>query len=341
MNWKDTRLKWIPENYENVSVVHLGPDKVWKPDIMVYNSLQHFDYEMTDVGLVSSGLIWWVPPVNLHTSCELDWTYWPWDYQKCRLLVGSWTKTGWELDITTISGANISNVDRDNFVPGAWDIVSGIQQRIEITAYKDNFVELQVDFVLQRRSFLDKKVAVLPLLVSCCLILSAFWIHPSSTARLRLNLAAVGVLVITLLAHRSFLPSAGGQMPMIVAMTTGLVVLAVVQLAVILSLANLVSRTDSPSMRFLAPLQMISPFLCLGNLPLIGQVPASIVPPWSRGADDTENLQPDLPKLQGWNLIAQAVDRLMFIVYTVIVFFFLVSYIGAASANFNAKTGNN
>ena len=32
-------------------------------------------------------------------------------------------------------------------MPGAWDIVSGIQQRIEITAYKDNFVELQVQIV--------------------------------------------------------------------------------------------------------------------------------------------------------------------------------------------------
>ena len=36
---------------------------------------------------------------------------------------------------------------RDNFVPGAWDIISGIQQRIEITEYKDNFVELQVQII--------------------------------------------------------------------------------------------------------------------------------------------------------------------------------------------------
>ena len=36
------------------------------------------------------------------------------------------------------------------------------------------------------------------------------------------------------------------------------------------------------------------------------QVPASVVPPWAQSqGGDTEALQPELPKLKGWNLIAQ------------------------------------
>jgi len=127
---------------------------------------------------------------------------------------------------------------------------------------------------------------------------------------------------------------------MVVAMGTGLVVLAMIQLMLILSLYNLVARVDIPSSRLLVPLQTLAPFLCLGTIPLIGQVPSSIVPPWNRTGTDTESLQPEQPKLKGWNLIAQAVDRLSFVVYLVVVFLFLVSYIGAAASSYNNKIQN-
>ena len=57
MRWTDTRLQWAATNYENISTVHLGPDKVWHPDIMVYNSVQHFDYEITDLLVTSGGTV--------------------------------------------------------------------------------------------------------------------------------------------------------------------------------------------------------------------------------------------------------------------------------------------
>ena len=56
---------------------------------------------------------------------------------------------------------------------------------------------------MDRRSTLDKKVAVLPLLCAAALLLATFWTHPADTARLRLNSAVCTILVITLLALRS------------------------------------------------------------------------------------------------------------------------------------------
>ena len=55
---------------------------------------------------------------------------------------------------------------------------------------------------MDRRSTLDKKVAVLPLLCAAALLLATFWTHPADTARLRLNSAVCTILVITLLALR-------------------------------------------------------------------------------------------------------------------------------------------
>ena len=67
MRWTDTRLKWVPTNYENVSTVHLAPDKIWRPDIMVYNSVEHFDYEKTEILVLSDGTVSCIIQMLLHT----------------------------------------------------------------------------------------------------------------------------------------------------------------------------------------------------------------------------------------------------------------------------------
>ena len=67
----------------------------------------HEDYENTDVIIYSSGLIYWVPPMTLHTTCELDYSYWPWDTQKCCMIIGSWTKSGWEIDVVNMNHKNV------------------------------------------------------------------------------------------------------------------------------------------------------------------------------------------------------------------------------------------
>ena len=143
--------------------------------------------------------------MNLHTSCDLDWTYWPWDRQKCHLVVGSWTKTGWELDVQNLGGANRTYVDMSNYAPSAWSLVSGTQQRRVYNDYagtQDYYIDIDVSLILDRRSILDKKVAVLPLLCAASLLLATFWTHPADTARLKLNSSVCIILVITLLSLR-------------------------------------------------------------------------------------------------------------------------------------------
>ena len=57
MTWTDTRLRWDPENYENMRYVNLPHEKIWTPEIMVYNSVEHFNYEKTEITLDSWGTV--------------------------------------------------------------------------------------------------------------------------------------------------------------------------------------------------------------------------------------------------------------------------------------------
>ena len=216
--------------------------------------------------------------MNLHTSCDLDWTYWPWDRQTCHLVVGSWTKTGWELDVQNLNGRNLTGVDMSNYKPSAWALVRG-SQRQRLYSYadtKDYYIDIDVSLVMDRRSRLDKKVAVLPLLCVASLLLATFWTHPADTARLRLNSSCCLLLVITLLSLRLMLPSAGGALPLVITFNTGLVVLAVIQLVLALALANLVTRSDTPPLLVVSVIQTVAPFLCISDIPLIGNLPVKI-----------------------------------------------------------------
>ncbi len=68
----------------------------------VYESVCRVDqsyYMSTDCILRSDGLVFWIPPVTFRTACDLDYSYWPWDVQVCKVVIGSWTKTGEEIDL--------------------------------------------------------------------------------------------------------------------------------------------------------------------------------------------------------------------------------------------------
>ena len=52
-----------------------------------------------------------------------DYTYWPWDEQRCFVVIGSWTKSGEELDVVNMSGRNISVVSMANFSPTIWGAI--------------------------------------------------------------------------------------------------------------------------------------------------------------------------------------------------------------------------
>lgn len=71
--------------------------------------IEHEDYEHTDVIVYYNGQLFWIPPTTTHTSCDFDFTYWPWDIQKCQVVLGSWTKSGNELDVVNMDHSNVCN----------------------------------------------------------------------------------------------------------------------------------------------------------------------------------------------------------------------------------------
>lgn len=148
--WHDAYLKWDKEDYDDLEMINIPSDLVWKPDIVLYNksvtrdryrteknerehrriekdkdgtsqcshnaavcvchnastnvffalyALCRADEESagsssTNVKLRYNGEIVWDSPAITKSTCVVDVSYFPFDWQQCNLTFGSWTYNG-------------------------------------------------------------------------------------------------------------------------------------------------------------------------------------------------------------------------------------------------------
>lgn len=58
------------------------------------------------------GTIFWVPPTQFSVLCDLDFSYWPFDEQKCYMKFGSWTHHGDQINLVEKDKPEVSTVTK-------------------------------------------------------------------------------------------------------------------------------------------------------------------------------------------------------------------------------------
>lgn len=126
MDWVDTNLRWNSSEFGNVKDLRIPPTRIWKPDVLLYNSAdEEFDSTyQTNVVVRNNGTCNYLPPGIFKSTCKIDITWFPFDDQSCLLKFGSWTYDGFQLDLTLQSddGGDISNFNPN----GEWDLLGMI-----------------------------------------------------------------------------------------------------------------------------------------------------------------------------------------------------------------------
>ncbi|KAM7310047.1 neuronal acetylcholine receptor subunit alpha-7-like [Ixodes scapularis] len=122
-DWIDVNLRWDPKLYGGVQEVRIPPSKIWKPDVLMYNSAdEKFDGTYpTNVVVRHNGSCNYIPPGIFKSTCKIDITWFPFDDQKCDLKFGSWTYNGYQLDLRVKSdeGGDLSSYISN----GEWDLI--------------------------------------------------------------------------------------------------------------------------------------------------------------------------------------------------------------------------
>nr|XP_050855690.1 acetylcholine receptor subunit alpha-type acr-16 isoform X4 [Vespula vulgaris] len=189
LSWNDYNLQWNQSDYGGVKDVHITPNKVWRPDILMYNSADEgFDGTFqTNVVVAHNGSCLYVPPGIFKSTCKIDITWFPFDDQHCDMKFGSWTYDGSQLDLVLESekGGDLS----DFIMNGEWYLI-GMPGRKNTIVYKccpEPYVDVTFTIQIRRRTLYYFFNLIVPCVLISSMALLGFTLPPDSGEKLTLG----------------------------------------------------------------------------------------------------------------------------------------------------------
>ncbi|XP_055352182.1 acetylcholine receptor subunit alpha-type acr-16-like isoform X6 [Paramacrobiotus metropolitanus] len=93
LRWENSRLAWDPLQHHNITAVRLPADRVWVPDMTLYNSYDArsgvLPADRTLVLVYASGNVLWIPRVAFPLSCNTTQNT-AGDKVHCAIKLASW-----------------------------------------------------------------------------------------------------------------------------------------------------------------------------------------------------------------------------------------------------------
>nr|XP_056719558.1 acetylcholine receptor subunit epsilon [Euleptes europaea] len=100
--WYDHRLDYASEDFGGVSALQVPADQVWLPDIVLENNIDgQFEVAyFSNVLIYPGGSMYWLPPAIFRSTCSIEVTFFPFDWQNCSLVFRSQTYSAQEVQLT-------------------------------------------------------------------------------------------------------------------------------------------------------------------------------------------------------------------------------------------------
>ncbi|CAH8634762.1 unnamed protein product, partial [Schistosoma rodhaini] len=214
--WIDERLTWNPQDYNNLSRIRIPCQKLWLPDIVLYNSADDYktDYMQSKAMVQYNGNVFWPPPAKLRSTCKIDITYFPFDDQSCTMKFGSWTYDGWQVNVIK----RHDEVDTSNYVEnGEWDLLKVVVERHEIfyPCCNEPYPDLRFTIYMRRRTLYYLFNIIFPCLWLTVLSLVSFWLPPDSGEKITLGITVLLAFSVFMLLIAENMPATSEFVPLI------------------------------------------------------------------------------------------------------------------------------
>ena len=219
MQWKDFRLQWDPAEFAGIKDILLKQEDIWKPDIIIQNAADDYPGFVTQLDPVSAvylsynGGIYMASPIKFHTVCAVDTAFYPFDTQKCDILLITWFHADHYINMTwTPLNATIST----QFLNPMWDIEQVAFDRS--TSYEDGsgtYRTIIMDITLTRKTSFTALVIIIPCLMLTILTLVIFHLPSHSGEKITLGMEIWTSLVVFLLIQVQSVLGGSVKMPLV------------------------------------------------------------------------------------------------------------------------------
>ncbi|XP_053405080.1 neuronal acetylcholine receptor subunit alpha-7-like [Mercenaria mercenaria] len=266
--WEDEFLIWNPKEFANISTIRIPCNKLWLPDIVLYNNAAEYtDGLMPANAMVRhDGNVFWPIPTKLQSSCKVDVTYFPFDMQTCRMKFGSWTYDGFQVDITN----RTEEVDLSNYVNnGEWELMSikPVRNVVTYACCDEPFPDVTFTIHIRRRTLYYMYNVIFPCIMMSALTLLVFCLPPDSGEKIALGITVLLAFSVFMLAVAENLPETSEFVPLISIYLT--IVMALTSMSVMMTVLVLNLHHRGPNKHTVPHwlkvilLHKLSPYLCL------------------------------------------------------------------------------
>ncbi|XP_008403851.1 neuronal acetylcholine receptor subunit alpha-3 isoform X2 [Poecilia reticulata] len=214
--WNDYKLKWDPKDFGGVEFIRVPSNRIWKPDIVLYNNAVG-DFQVDDKTkalLRYNGDVTWIPPAIFKSSCKIDVTYFPFDYQNCTMKFGSWTYDKAKIDLVLI-GSTINL--KDFWETGEWIIIDapGYKHDIKYNCCEEIYTDITYSLYIRRLPLFYTINMIIPCLLISFLTVLVFYLPSDCGEKVTLCISVLLSLTVFLLVITETIPSTSLVIPLI------------------------------------------------------------------------------------------------------------------------------
>ncbi|CAG9764300.1 unnamed protein product [Ceutorhynchus assimilis] len=217
LEWNDVNLRWNSSEYGGVKDLRIPPHRLWKPDVLMYNSADEgFDGTYpTNVVVRNNGSCFYLPPGIFKSTCKIDITWFPFDDQRCEMKFGSWTYDGLQLDLQLQddSGGDISNF----ITNGEWDLlgVPGKRNELYYNCCPEPYIDITFVIIIRRRTLYYFFNLIVPCVLIASMAVLGFTLPPDSGEKLSLGVTILLSLTVFLNMVAETMPATSEAVPLL------------------------------------------------------------------------------------------------------------------------------
>nr|XP_022333676.1 neuronal acetylcholine receptor subunit alpha-7-like [Crassostrea virginica] len=213
--WKDPRLRWNTSDYGGVNQIILPFQDLWTPDISLFDSssetMMPGRREYRPI-VLHDGTVIYLYPTVISSICPINVLYFPMDTQECRIMFGSWSHSGVEVDFHPKTPTG----DMDFYVRNnEWTVLS-FPARRNVAFYKccpEPFPDVTFYLKIRRKPLFYILSVLFPCMLTSSVAILAFLLPPESGEKVSLNVTILLSLAVFLLMVSDQLPASSDHFP--------------------------------------------------------------------------------------------------------------------------------
>lgn len=219
LRWLDYRMRWNPDRFGRLESIRVPPDKVWTPDLFLFNNADG-NYEVSyksNAVISSEGNILWIPPAIFKITCTINVEYFPFDKQTCELRFGSIGLDPSQVRFDWYATPNSMELS-DYAKSGTWSLLAAPAEMRTVRSPDPPYTahtEIVFFMTIGRYSLFYTINLVIPTLMISVLTITLFCLPSDAGEKMMLCTSILVALVFFMLLISKILPSTSLSIPLI------------------------------------------------------------------------------------------------------------------------------